>query len=111
MLKINDAAGPAICSRSRQVDTPDAKTVVFHLKVPDATFPSKIASGAGSIVDHRQYNATGCARTARPSVPAPTSSTRSTRTGRLLGQPGYQGTAEVKNSGMTLEFFHGDQTS
>ena len=42
-----------------KVETPDEKTVVFQLKVPDATFPSKIASGAGSIVDHREYDADG----------------------------------------------------
>ena len=74
------------------VETPDEKTVVFNLKVPDATFPSKIASGAGSIVDHSAVRRpTACARTARPSAPAPTSWTRSTRTGRLLRQPELQG--------------------
>ncbi|MFD8748027.1 hypothetical protein ACFV01_34305, partial [Streptomyces sp. NPDC059616] len=32
-------------------------TVTFHLNRPDATFPQKIASGAGSIVNHREYPA------------------------------------------------------
>ena len=60
MLKINDDAGPAIMfPMLDKVETPDEKTVVFNLKDPDATFPSKIASGAGSIVDHRQYDADG----------------------------------------------------
>ena len=39
------------------VETPDAKTVVFHLKSPDATFPSKIASGAGSSSTTSEYPA------------------------------------------------------
>lgn len=46
VLKINDPSGPASMLTSLgKIDTPDAKSVVFHLKVPDATFPSKIASG------------------------------------------------------------------
>ena len=58
ILKINDDAGPAIMfPMLDKVETPDEKTVVFQLKYPDATFPSKIASGAGSIVDHREYDA------------------------------------------------------
>jgi peptide/nickel transport system substrate-binding protein len=39
--------------------TPDERTAVFELDTPDATFPSKIASGAGSLVDHRAYDAGG----------------------------------------------------
>lgn len=34
-----------------RVETPHDKTVVSPLNTPHATFPSKIASGAGSIVD------------------------------------------------------------
>ena len=53
MLKINDANGPAVMFPIAEQSRPrTTKTVVFHLKTPDATFPSKIASGAGSIVDH-----------------------------------------------------------
>ncbi|MEV0266229.1 ABC transporter substrate-binding protein [Streptomyces sp. NPDC050617] len=33
------------------------RRVIFHLGVPDATFPFKIATGAGSIVDPRRYPA------------------------------------------------------
>ncbi|MEU5052370.1 ABC transporter substrate-binding protein [Streptomyces sp. NPDC021096] len=35
----------------------DGTTVTFRLKVPDATFPLKIATGAGSIVDGELYPA------------------------------------------------------
>lgn len=55
-IGINDPAGPApLLSTISSITTPSEKTVVFHLNVPDAIFPSKIASGAGSIVDHRVY--------------------------------------------------------
>ncbi|WP_452672897.1 ABC transporter substrate-binding protein [Streptomyces albireticuli] len=33
------------------------RTVTFRLKVPDATFPFKIATGAGAVVDSRTYPA------------------------------------------------------
>ena len=39
------------------VETPDATTVVFHLKTPDATFPFKLATPAAAIVDRRVYPA------------------------------------------------------
>lgn len=42
-----------------EAETPDEKTVVLRLNTADATFPSKIASGAGSIVNHREYDADG----------------------------------------------------
>ncbi|WP_444544991.1 ABC transporter substrate-binding protein [Streptomyces cinnamoneus] len=35
----------------------DDRTVTFRLKAPDATFPFKIATGAGSIVDSTRYPA------------------------------------------------------
>ena len=60
MLKIDDPDGPAVMfSTLDKVETPDERTVVFRLNTPDATFPSKIASGAGSIVDQDQYDADG----------------------------------------------------
>ena len=60
MLKINDPDGPAVMFPTlEKVGTPDEKTVVFELNTADATFPSKIASGAGAIVDHREYDANG----------------------------------------------------
>uniref|UniRef100_UPI003EBE2427 ABC transporter substrate-binding protein n=1 Tax=Streptomyces albogriseolus TaxID=1887 RepID=UPI003EBE2427 len=60
MLKIDDPDGPAVMFATlEKVETPDEKTVVFRLNTADATFPSKIASGAGSIVNHRAYDANG----------------------------------------------------
>lgn len=57
MQKINFAAGPAsLISGVKSVDAPDDKTVVFHLKAPDATFPAKLATPAAAIVDHRVYD-------------------------------------------------------
>ncbi|MEU5889371.1 ABC transporter substrate-binding protein [Streptomyces sp. NPDC047461] len=111
MLKINDDAGPAIMfPMLEKVETPDEKTVVFKLNTPDATFPSKIASGAGSIVDHRQYDADGLRKDGEAvgSGPYKLDSFGDDEAVFSVNE-NYKGTAEVQNSGVTLKFFHGKQ--
>ncbi|MER6069124.1 ABC transporter substrate-binding protein [Streptomyces sp. NPDC001817] len=113
MLKINDPSGPAIMfPMLGSIDTPDAKTVVFHLKSSDATFPSKLASGAGSIVDHLQYDANGL-RTDHKAVGSGPYKLDSFDQDKAVFSvnDNYKGTAKVKNSGVTLKFFHGDRTA
>ncbi|MEV7996255.1 ABC transporter substrate-binding protein [Streptomyces sp. NPDC086077] len=113
MLKVDDEAGPAIMfPMLDQVETPDEKTVVFDLKVADATFPSKIASGAGSIVNHREYDA-GTLRTDGKAVGSgPYKLDSFTENEAVFSvNENYQGTAEVQNSGVTMKFFHGDRAA
>ncbi|GAA3240781.1 ABC transporter substrate-binding protein [Streptomyces thermocoprophilus] len=112
MLKIDDPDGPAVMFTTLdKVETPDSKTVVFRLKVPDATFPSKIASGAGSIVDHRQYDANGLRKDGQAvgSGPYKLDSFNDDQAVFSVNDQ-YKGTVEPKNSGVTLKFFHGDQS-
>ncbi|MEU1274928.1 ABC transporter substrate-binding protein [Streptomyces sp. NPDC005799] len=112
-LKINDAAGPAIMfPMLDKVEAPDARTVVFRLKVPDATFPSKIASGAGSIVDHRQYDGDKLRKDDKAvgSGPYKLDSFGDDKAVFSVNE-NYKGTAKAKNSGVTLKFFHGDQSA
>ncbi|SHI03511.1 peptide/nickel transport system substrate-binding protein [Streptomyces sp. 3214.6] len=55
--KINSDVGPSsLFSTLKSVDA-HGLTVTFHLSAPDATFPFKVATGAGSIVDHTRYPA------------------------------------------------------
>jgi peptide/nickel transport system substrate-binding protein len=112
-LKINDAAGPAIMfPMLDKVEAPDARTVVFRLKVPDATFPSKIASGAGSIVDHRQYDGDKLRKDDKAVGSGPYKLDSFGKDKAVFSVNGnYKGTAKVKNSGVTLKFFHGDQSA
>ncbi|MGV9755146.1 ABC transporter substrate-binding protein [Streptomyces tricolor] len=113
MLKINDPAGPAIMfPMLDKVEAPDAKTAVFHLKVPDATFPSKIASGAGSIVNHRQYDADAL-RTDHEAVGSGPYKLDSFDKDQAVFSVNehYTGAAKPRNSGVTLKFFHGDRTA
>ena len=111
MLKINDDAGPAIMfPMLEKVETPDEKTVVFKLNTPDATFPSKIASGAGSIVDQQQYDADGLRKDGEAvgSGPYKLDSFGDDEAVFSVNE-NYKGTAEVQNSGVTLKFFRGKQ--
>lgn len=56
MLKIKYPNGPfSLLTNVDTVETPDARTVVFHLKSPDATFPLKLATPAAAIVDSEVY--------------------------------------------------------
>ncbi|MGW2520335.1 ABC transporter substrate-binding protein [Streptomyces sp. NPDC001617] len=111
MLKINDDAGPAIMfPMLDKVETPDEKTVLFRLKVPDATFPSKIASGAGSIVDHSQYDGNKLRKDGKAIGSGPYKLDSYGHDEAVFSvNENYKGTAKVKNSGVTLKFFHGDQ--
>ncbi|MFD7705454.1 ABC transporter substrate-binding protein [Streptomyces caelestis] len=113
MRKINDPDGPAVMFPTlEEVGTPDEKTVVFRLNTPDATFPSKIASGAGSIVDHREYDADGLREDGEAvgSGPYRLDSFANDRAVFSVNEH-YEGPAGTRNSGVTLEFFHGDQNA
>ncbi|MFI6939826.1 ABC transporter substrate-binding protein [Streptomyces sp. NPDC050418] len=110
-IKIDDENGPAVMFSSLdRITTPDAKTVVFHLKVPDATFPSKIASGAGSIVDHREYPADKLRDDSKAvGSGAYTLESYGEDQAVFKASDSYKGTAEPKNPGVTLRFFHDDR--
>ncbi|UUU35093.1 ABC transporter substrate-binding protein [Streptomyces sp. CA-210063] len=111
MLKINDDAGPAIMfPMLDKVETPDDKTVRFVLKYADATFPSKIASGAGSIVDESSYDADGLRKDGEAVGSGPYKLESFGEDEAVFSvNENYTGTADVENEGVTLKFFHGDQ--
>ncbi|WP_327713171.1 ABC transporter substrate-binding protein [Streptomyces sp. NBC_00464] len=110
-IRINDPAGPApLLSTISSISTPDDKTVVFRLKVPDATFPSKIASGGGSIVDRQVYPEDSLLEDGKAVGSGPYKLNSIDKGEAVFSvYSGYHGTAEVKNSGVTLELFRGDQ--
>ncbi|MER7759897.1 ABC transporter substrate-binding protein [Streptomyces sp. NPDC097619] len=55
--KINSDQGPAPLLNTLKSVTAKDRTVTFNLSARDATFPFKIATGAGSIVDSSKYPA------------------------------------------------------
>ncbi|MEU1279805.1 ABC transporter substrate-binding protein [Streptomyces sp. NPDC005805] len=110
-LKIDSDTGPVpLLTTIDRIETPDERTVVFRLTAPDATFPSKIASGAGSIVDHREYE-DGELRTDGKAVGSGPYKLDSFSEDRAVFSvnPEYKGDAEPRNGGVTLTFFDGDQ--
>ncbi|PAZ12779.1 ABC transporter substrate-binding protein [Streptomyces sp. SA15] len=113
MLRINDDEGPAIMfPMLDKVETPDDKTVVFRLNTPDATFPSKIASGAGSIVDHTQYDADSLREDGEAIGSGPYKLESFSEDEAVFSvNENYKGTADVQNTGVTLKLFHGDQSA
>ncbi|WP_059008543.1 ABC transporter substrate-binding protein [Streptomyces specialis] len=110
-LRIADPDGPAaLLSTIARIETPDDHTVTFHLTRPDATFPQKIASGAGAIVDHRAYPADAPRTDGEAVGSGPYTLEGFEDHEAVFGVNGdYRGPAEVRNSGVTLRFFHGDQ--
>ncbi|MFD8413338.1 ABC transporter substrate-binding protein [Streptomyces sp. NPDC059650] len=112
-LKINDPNGPAVMLSSiASIDTPDDKTVVFRLKTSDATFPSKIASGAGSIVDSSEYPADKL-RTDNKAIGSGVYKLDSMneKSANFSVNEAYTGKAKAKNTGVTLKFFNHDQAA
>ncbi|MGD9484376.1 ABC transporter substrate-binding protein [Streptomyces sp. TRM70308] len=106
-LRIDDPDGPAVMLQTiDRIETPDEKTVVFHLNTPDATFPQKVASGAGSIVDHREYPADEL-RTDHEAVGSGvyTLDSFSEQEAVFSVNTDYRGPAKAQNSGMTMKFF------
>ncbi|MGW6566006.1 ABC transporter substrate-binding protein [Streptomyces sp. NPDC054975] len=55
ILDIKADAGPAPLFPTLKSVVADGQKVTFHLNSRDATFPLKLATGAGSIVDSSQY--------------------------------------------------------
>jgi peptide/nickel transport system substrate-binding protein len=57
--KIKSEVGPSSLLDTLKSVTAKGLTVTFNLSSPDATFPFKVATGAGSIVDRTKYPANG----------------------------------------------------
>ncbi|MER7959897.1 ABC transporter substrate-binding protein [Streptomyces sp. NPDC096030] len=112
-LKIDDPAGPApLLSSIASIDTPDDLTVVFRLKTPDATFPSKIASGAGSIVDHREYDGNALRTDGKAVGSGPYKLDSISDTEAVFSvNADYRGSAKPQNGGVTLKLYGGDRAA
>ncbi|MQY13980.1 putative D,D-dipeptide-binding periplasmic protein DdpA [Streptomyces sp. RB5] len=109
--RINDANGPAFFFDAiDKIETSDDRTITFRLKYSDATFPLKIASGAGSIVDHTEYPADKLREgdSAVGSGPYKLDSYKEGKEAVFTPNPGYRGAAKLKNSGMTLKLYGND---
>ena len=59
MIKIADPNGPSsiFADQLASTEATDPQTVTFHLKIPDATWPFRLTTGAASIVPDEKYPA------------------------------------------------------
>ncbi|MFF2330991.1 MULTISPECIES: ABC transporter substrate-binding protein [unclassified Streptomyces] len=57
MIRIKTDVGPAVLFPSLKNVVSEGRTITFNLSSRDATFPQKLATGAGSIVDRESYPA------------------------------------------------------
>jgi peptide/nickel transport system substrate-binding protein len=108
VLKIDSEVGPAsLFSTLRSVEA-DGREVTFQLSSPDATFPFKVATGAGAIVDKEKYPAdelrggTGVDGTG----PYRLASYKEGKEAVLRPNPDYKGAVEEKRTPVTLRYFH-----
>ncbi|WP_338675581.1 ABC transporter substrate-binding protein [Streptomyces sp. SCSIO 30461] len=110
-IAIASDSGPGpLLATIGSIETPDERTVVFRLKSADATFPSKIASGAGSIVDHREYDSGGLRDDGKAFGSGPYKLDSFTEDEAVFSiNPEYKGNATVRNGGVTLKLYHGNQ--
>lgn len=113
-IKINDENGPAssLLGSVKSIDTPSADKVVFHLKYSDATFPMKVASAAGSIVDHNEYKMDALRTDGKAvgSGPYTLDSYDKDKKAVFKVNDGYSGDAKPKNSGVTMSFYNDEDT-
>ncbi|AXI80610.1 ABC transporter substrate-binding protein [Peterkaempfera bronchialis] len=117
MKKIHDPNGPAdaLFETLESVTAQGDDGVVFHLTEPDAIFPSKLASAAGAIVDHKVYPADALLPNSKMVGSGPykvegidemkTSDGTAPGTVRLAANSSYQGSAKLNNSKFTLRYF------
>ncbi|OEV03267.1 ABC transporter substrate-binding protein [Streptomyces oceani] len=109
MLDIGFDSGPAGLLRNvDQVEAPSATEVVFHLKKPDATFPYKLATPAGAIVDSETYPRKSFKKGHEVVGSGPyvmESFEPGANKAVLKRNPDYEGTLEVRNAKVEFRFF------
>ena len=90
-----------------KIETPDALTVVFHLKAPDATFPYVLGSPAASLVAPRDYPADKIREGDKitGSGPFVLDSYKDGVEAVLGRNDSYTGFANRRNDGVTIRYF------
>ncbi|MFE9439641.1 ABC transporter substrate-binding protein [Streptomyces sp. NPDC006602] len=107
--KINSAVGPAsLLSTLRSVGAKDL-TVTFQLSSADATFPFKVATGAGAIVDHTKYPADGLRTGTGVDGTGPYDLTTYTKDKKAVLAPNERYKGALKKTGRPVELrYYGD---
>lgn len=113
ILSIDADGGPAgLLGSLDRIETPSERTVVFHLKKSDATFPFVLATPAASIVDPAVYSEGSLLQGTEIAGSGPYLLEEYKENNRavLVKNPDYQGAAEIKNDEVTIRYFHKSDT-
>jgi ABC-type transport system substrate-binding protein len=108
MLRIHYAKGPYnLLSGVKSAEAVKDDEIVFHLKRPDATFPSKLATPAASIVDSQVYPADGFLNGAKVvgSGPYTLDFQNSRKRALFTANPRYKGGVKTKSRRVELRSF------
>nr|WP_241266118.1 ABC transporter substrate-binding protein [Streptomyces boncukensis] len=107
-VAIDSKAGPAsLLASLDRVEVQGERTLVFHLKEPDATFPYVLTTPAASLVDPAAYPGTRVRSQpgAVGSGPYRLAGYAHGERARLVRNPDYRGAAEIKNDSVTIRYF------
>ncbi|CAM5552183.1 ABC transporter substrate-binding protein [Streptomyces griseorubiginosus] len=101
--KINSDVGPAALLDTLKSVQASGRTVTFQLSSPDATFPFKLATGAGAIVDSHKYPADSLRKDNEVDGTGPYELTSYTKGKKAVLAPNgnYQGA--IKKTGRPIE--------
>lgn len=105
---INSQTGPqGLFGSLDKIETPDALTVVFHLKTPDATFPFVLGSPAASLVAPKDYPADKVRDDGKVTGSGPfVLDSYKEGSEAVLNKNGtYNGFANRRNDGVTIRYF------
>ncbi|MEU6377730.1 ABC transporter substrate-binding protein [Streptomyces sp. NPDC046909] len=104
--KIKSDVGPSSLLDTLKSVTAKGLTVTFHLSSPDATFPFKVATGAGSIVDREKYPADGLRTDSGVDGTGPYELTAYTKETKAVLAPNGHYKGAVKDAGRPVELLY-----
>ncbi|MET9655830.1 ABC transporter substrate-binding protein [Streptomyces sp. NPDC006510] len=107
MISIKTDVGPWVLFPSLKNVVADGRTITFNLSARDATFPQKLATGAGSIVDRESYppNKLRAGNTAEGSGPYVLKSYRPGEMAELIPNTRYQGALSRTGVPVTVHYY------
>ncbi|WP_299532544.1 ABC transporter substrate-binding protein [uncultured Streptomyces sp.] len=107
MIKIASDVGPASLFPTLENVVTEGRLITFNLNARDATFPHKLATGAGSIVDPEEYPADKLRTGDRAdgSGPYTLKSYKAGEEAELVPNPGYQGAIRKSGGPVTIRYY------
>ncbi|MFH8471398.1 ABC transporter substrate-binding protein [Streptomyces sp. NPDC018000] len=107
MMRIKTDVGPSVLFPSLKNVVSEGRTITFNLSSRDATFPQKLATGAGSIVDRESYppNKLRTGNTADGSGPYMLKSYRPGVAAELVPNPRYKGALKKTGVPVTVRYY------